>query len=77
MNTVSPACTPLDRHLYAGLLLLRPVTLGVEGYGIDLVPGAATIAHSLLASLLIGVLASLLPAWAVARRPLHRAVKEE
>jgi putative ABC transport system permease protein len=67
----------LGTGIVVGLLLLHPVTLGVEGYGIDLVPGVTTVTHSLLAAFAIGVLASLLPAFAVARRPLFRAVKEE
>jgi putative ABC transport system permease protein len=58
-------------------LWLWPVTLGVEGYGIDLVPGGATIVHSLLAASLTGALASLPPAIAVVLRPLHLAVKAE
>jgi len=63
--------------IVVGLLTAWPVTLGVEGYGIDLVPGPDTVLHSLLAALAIGVVASLIPAFSVARRPLHRAVKEE
>jgi hypothetical protein len=53
------------------------VTLGIEGWGIDVAPGLHTVWQSLLVSLLIAVLASLPPAFAVARRPLWRAVKEE
>lgn len=59
------------------LLLLRPVTLGVEGYGIDLQPSWATAASCLLAALLVGAIASLPPAIATARRPLALGVKEE
>ncbi|MBL8738772.1 MAG: ABC transporter permease [Planctomycetes bacterium] len=59
------------------VLWLWPVTLGVEGYGIDLVPGSATVVQSALAALLTGALASLPPAIAVARRPLHLGVKAE
>lgn len=60
-----------------GLLLVWPVTLGVEGYGIDLVPGIPVVVQSLLASLLIGLVASVPPAIAVARRPLWLGVKVE
>ncbi|MFY9345114.1 MAG: ABC transporter permease, partial [Planctomycetota bacterium] len=59
------------------LLWLRPVTLGVEGWGIDLSPGLATAGWSLLAALVTGTLASLPPAIAVARRPLWLGVKDE
>lgn len=59
------------------LLILRPITLGVEGYGIDLVPTAATAAQALLAASSIGVLASIPPAVAICRRPLHLGVKDE
>jgi putative ABC transport system permease protein len=59
------------------LLRVFPVTLGVEGWGIDLAPSLHTVWQSLLVALLIAVLASLPPAFAVARRPLWRAVKEE
>lgn len=63
--------------LVALLLTIWPLTLGVEGYGIDLVPSAAMVGTALLVSLAIGILASLLPALAVARRPLSLGVKEE
>jgi putative ABC transport system permease protein len=67
----------LGTAVVVGALSLWPVTLGVEGYGIDLAPGIATVLQSLLAALLIGVAASLPPALVVARRPLWRGVKEE
>ena len=67
----------LGTGLVVTLLVLRPVTLGVEGYGIDLAPGVQTVLHSLLAALCIGILASAAPAFAVARRPLHVGVKAE
>ena len=59
------------------LLTVWPVTLGVEGFGIDLAPGWRTVLHSLLAALAIGVFASLPPAVAVARRHLSLGVKAE
>ena len=59
------------------ILLVHPVTLGVEGYGIDLVPTLNTALAAMLAALLTGALASLPPAIAVARRPLHLGVKAE
>lgn len=67
----------LGTGLVALLLWLRPVTLGVEGYGIDMVPSLAMVSQSLLVALAIGALASLPPAFAVARRPLHLGVKTE
>jgi putative ABC transport system permease protein len=59
------------------LLTVWPVTLGVEGYGIDLAPSLHTAGMSMLAALVTGTLASLPPAIAVARRPLHLGVKAE
>ena len=58
-------------------LLLNPVTLGVEGYGIDMQPSWALAAQCLLAALVVGTIASVPPAIAVARRPLALGVKEE
>ncbi len=59
------------------LLLLRPVTLGIEGYGIDMQPTWAIAAQCLLAALLVGAFASIPPAVAVARRSLALGVKDE
>ena len=59
------------------LLTIWPVTLGVEGHGIDMTPSLRMVAHSLLAALLIGIIASLPPAIAVARRPLYLGVKAD
>jgi hypothetical protein len=56
---------------------VKSVTLGVEGYGIDMVPSLAMVTQSLGVALAIGILASLLPALAVARRPLWLGVKTE
>lgn len=56
-------------------LTLQPITLGVEGHGIDLQPSWSTAAWSLLAALAVGIAASVPPAIAVARRPLALAVK--
>lgn len=58
-------------------LLAWPVTLGVEGHGIDLAPSAAAAVQALGASLAIGAVASIVPAIAVARRPLFLGVKAE
>jgi putative ABC transport system permease protein len=60
-----------------GLLWLWPLTLGVEGWGIDLAPSLAVAGQALLAALLIGLAASLGPAIAAARRPVHLGLKEE
>lgn len=59
------------------LLWLHPVTLGIEGYGIDLAPAASTAVASMVAALVTGAAASLPPAIAVARRPLSLLVKDE
>lgn len=67
----------LGAGLVVLLLFLWPVTLGVEGNGIDLVPGVATAASALTAALVVGVVASLPPAFAVARRALHLGIKAE
>jgi len=56
---------------------LRPTTLGVEGYGIDFAPSATVFVHTLVASLVVGALASLAPAVEAVRRPLHLAVRAE
>ena len=63
--------------LVVALLTIWPVTLGVEGHGIDLSPGWSTVWQSLLAALLVGIFASLPPAFAAARRPLHLGVKAD
>ena len=63
--------------LVVALLSIWPLTLGVEGYGIDMTPTPAVVAQSLLAALGVGVAASIVPAFAVARRPLHLGVKAE
>jgi putative ABC transport system permease protein len=55
----------------------RPTTLGVEGFGIDFRPSVAVAVQTLAASLLVGAVASIVPAVQAARRPLHMAVKEE
>jgi putative ABC transport system permease protein len=67
----------LGTGVVLALLWFHPVTLGVEGYGIDLSPGLATVGYSLLAALVTGTLASLPPAISVARRPLYLGVKDE
>lgn len=67
----------LGTGLVVVLLTVFPVTLGVEGHGIDLAPGWATVLYSLAAALVVGILASILPALAVARRPLALAVKAD
>lgn len=54
-----------------------PLTLGIEGYGIDLSPGVGTVVQTMVAALLTGVIASVLPAIAVARRPLAWGVKAD
>jgi putative ABC transport system permease protein len=67
----------LGTGIVVALLSIWPVTLGVEGFGIDLAPSVGTVTKSLAAALTIGVVASIPPAIAVARRPLHLGVKAE
>ncbi|MFN3243775.1 MAG: ABC transporter permease [Planctomycetota bacterium] len=59
------------------LLTIWPITLGVEGHGIDLAPSGRMVAQSLLAALVVGIVASIPPAFAVARRPLSLSVKAD
>lgn len=59
------------------LLTVWPITLGVEGHGIDLAPSGRMVAQSLLAALVVGIVASIPPAFAVARRPLSLSVKAD
>jgi putative ABC transport system permease protein len=58
-----------------GFFALHPMTLGVEGFGIDFVAGAPVMIAGLLASLVIGVVASAGPAIDLLLRPLALAVK--
>lgn len=67
----------LGTGIVTGALWLHPITLGVEGHGIDLAPSAVAAAQALGASLAVGALASIFPAIAVARRPLSLGVKAE
>jgi len=57
------------------ILTIWPVTLGVEGHGIDLAPDGRMVLQCLLAALAVGLVASIPPAIAVARRPLSLSVK--
>lgn len=56
-------------------LHFSPVTLGIEGFGIDLAPAPALFVRAGLVSLGIGVLAALGPVIELLRRPLALAVK--
>lgn len=56
-------------------LTFAPVTLGIEGYGIDLAPTAALFVRSLLVAVAVGVVAALGPVIELLRRPLALAVK--
>ena len=59
------------------VLSVSATTLGIEGYGIDFKPSLAVVLQTVLASLVVGAVASVLPAVDTARRPLHQAVKTE
>jgi putative ABC transport system permease protein len=57
------------------LLWAHPVTMGVEGYAIDLVPEAGLAVAGLAVAVGVGLLASVGPAVDALRRPLAVAVK--
>jgi putative ABC transport system permease protein len=59
----------------AGFLGASAVTLGVEGYAIDLLVEPRVIVEGLLASLAVGLVAAVLPALEAIRRPLSVSVK--
>jgi putative ABC transport system permease protein len=56
-------------------LEVAPVTLGIEGFGIDLKPGAGLVVQAALLALGIGLVAALGPVIELWRRPLALAVK--
>ncbi len=58
-----------------GFFGIHPMTLGVEGFGIDFLASRSVLTSGLVASLVIGVLASVGPALDLLLRPLHAAVK--
>ena len=60
-----------------GFFWVNPITLGVEGYGIDYKPSFGVAFDALVASLLVGAAASIGPAIEAARRPLHQAVRAD
>lgn len=62
--------------IVALVLTLNPLTLGIEGWGIDIGPDASAFVVGAIASLVVGLLAALGPAVQVVRRPLADAVKE-
>jgi ABC-type antimicrobial peptide transport system permease subunit len=53
-----------------------PLTLGVEGWGIDIRPDNAIVVLGLGAAFIVGLLAAIGPAIDTMRRPLADAVKE-
>ncbi len=58
-----------------GFFALHPMTLGVDGFGIDFLASSSVLVGGLSASLAIGVLASVGPALDLLLRPLASAVK--
>jgi putative ABC transport system permease protein len=56
-------------------LLLHPVTLGIEGFGIDLLPEPSLFLLGMAVSAGVGLLAAIGPAIEILRRPLHLSVK--
>jgi putative ABC transport system permease protein len=55
---------------------LHPLTLGIEGWGIDIAPTAATLLMVALVAVAVGLLASSGSILGLMRRPLASAVKE-
>lgn len=53
------------------------LTLGIEGWGIDIAPDATLAVAGVVVALGVGVVSALLPAWHTARRDLALAVKPE
>ena len=58
-------------------LSLSPLTLGVEGWGIDILPDTSLALMSLGVAAIVGFLAALGPALDTMRRPLALAVKAD
>ena len=58
-------------------LSISPLTLGVEGWGIDILPDVNLALLSVGVAAVVGVLAALGPAWETLRRPLAVAVKAD
>lgn len=58
-------------------LTLSPLTLGVEGWGIDILPDAMLALTAIGTAAVIGVVAALGPAYETLRRPLAIAVKAD
>jgi len=61
----------------AAWLYSWPLTLGIEGWGIDIEPDSGIMLMGIAAAILIGILASVAPALEILRRPLAVAVKED
>jgi putative ABC transport system permease protein len=59
------------------LLTFFPLTLGVEGWGIDVLPEGRLVVGALGVAAIVGLLAAVAPALGVLRRPLALAVKAE
>ena len=62
--------------IVAVALTLKPLTLGIEGWGIDIGPTPTVLIVGVLASLAVGLVAAIGPALHVLRRPLALAVKD-
>ncbi len=58
-------------------LTFSPLTLGVEGWGIDILPDATLALTAVGTAALIGIVAALGPAWETLRRSLAEAVKAD
>ena len=60
----------------AAVLHWHPLTMGFEGWGIDIGPTTGVLVAGAVASIVVGLVASLGPALHLLRRPLAAAVKE-
>lgn len=67
----------LGSGIVFGLLWAWPLTLGIEGHGIDLAPTGRMVVQSLIAALAVGAVASIPPAIAAAGRSLAVGVKAD
>lgn len=58
-----------------GFFAIHPMTLGVEGFGIDFLASSRVMIDGLVASVIVGLLASIGPAISLLVRPLASAVR--
>ena len=61
----------------SGALWIWPLTIGIEGHGIDVAPSFVTVLEAVGTAAVLGVVASLAPAIATVRRPLWSAIRSD